>query len=336
MPTWTRDAILELARTYQPAAVLAAAADLELFDALAGKAQTALGLSRELKTDLRGATILLDALAALGLLTKQGRRYAVPAKVAALLTKESSQTVLGMAQHQANCLRRWAQLGRSVKTGQPAERTPSLRGEAGDLESFIVAMHNLALPLAGKIIRAIKPLRFRHLLDLGGASGTWTIAFLRACPSATATLFDQPAVIPLAKKRLAQAKLTQRVRLAAGNFETDPLPRGADLAWVSAIVHQNSREENRRLFAKVHAALVPGGRIAIRDLLMDRDRTRPVAGALFAVNMLVATPGGGTFTFEELRADLARAGFTNAKIARYEPGMNCVVTANKQPLRNDQ
>ena len=327
---WTRDRILELARTFQPAAVLAAAADLELFDALAAAPQTAPELSKHLATDPRATAILLDALAALGLLTKRGERYSVPARLAAFLTKDSPQTVLGMAQHQANCLRRWVQLARCVKTGRPAERTPSVRGEAGDLESFIGAMHNLAAPLAGQIIRAIRPLRFRHLLDLGGASGTWTIAFLRACPSATATLFDLPAVIPLAEQRLAQAKLAQRVQLAAGDFQTDPLPHGADLAWVSAIVHQNSRAENRHLFAKIFKALAPGGRIAVRDLLMEPTRTQPVAGALFAVNMLVATPGGGTFTFEELSQDLASAGFTNPKIARHEPGMNCIVTALKE------
>ena len=89
----------------------------------------------------------------------------------------------------------------------------------------------------------------------------------------------------------------------------DALPPGADLAWVSAIVHQNTRAQNRALFTAVFEALTPGGRIAIRDILMEEDRTRPVAGALFAVNMLVATQGGGTFTLAELREDLVAAGF---------------------------
>jgi SAM-dependent methyltransferase len=328
---WNRDAVLELGRTYQPAAILAAAADLELFDALAPKAQTAAELARTIQTDLRGTILLLDALVALGLLTKRRGHYAVPAKLAGYLAKDGPQTVLGMAQHQANCLRRWAQLARVVKTGQPAERAASVRGEAGDLEAFITAMHNISGPLAPKIIRAIRPLRFRHLLDLGGGSGTWTLAFLRACPAATATLFDLPDVIPMAQRRLAQAKLLSRVRLVAGDFYVDPLPPGADLAWVSAIVHQNSRAENRLLFAKIFAALAPGGRLAIRDLLMGPDRTDPVVGALFAINMLVSTPGGGTFTFEELAEDLAAAGFARPKIARREPGMNCVLTAEKGP-----
>jgi predicted O-methyltransferase YrrM len=172
-------------------------------------------------------------------------------------------------------------------------------------------------------------LKFKRLLDIGGASGTWLMAFLRACPRAKATLFDLPHVIPMARRRLAQAGFMSRVRLVAGDFTTDPLPGGADLAWVSAIVHQNSREQNLSLFTKVFAALEPGGRIVIRDIIMDADRTRPVAGALFAVNMLVATPGGGTFTFEELRQDLESAGFAEATVLRQDEGMNAVVEARK-------
>ena len=155
------------------------------------------------------------------------------------------------------------------------------------------------------------------------------MAFLRACPAATATLFDLPHVIPMARRRLAAAGMNKRVRLVPGDFMTDPLPRGADLAWVSAIAHQNSRAENRALFTKVFKALMPGGRIAIRDILMDPTRTRPVAGALFAVNMLVATEGGGTFTFGELREDLAAAGFTQARVRRRDETMNCIVVAKK-------
>jgi predicted O-methyltransferase YrrM len=155
------------------------------------------------------------------------------------------------------------------------------------------------------------------------------MAFLRACPSARATLFDLPHVIPMARRRLTAAGLDERVRLVAGDFATDALPAGADLAWVSAIVHQNSRAQNRDLFGKAFAALTPGGRIAIRDILMEDDLTRPVAGALFAVNMLVATEGGGTFTLAELREDLVAAGFVKVALVRQDEAMNSVVVAKK-------
>jgi precorrin-6B methylase 2 len=235
-----------------------------------------------------------------------------------------------MVQHQAHCMRNWAQLARVVKTGRPAEPLPGVRGETGQQQSFIGGMHDISAPIADEVIQAIQPLRFQHLLDIGGASGTWTLSFLRACPSAVATLFDLPHVIPMAQRRLADAGFSGRVRLVAGDFYTDPLPPGADLAWVSAIIHQNSRQQNRALFGKVFQALAPGGRIALRDILMEPDRTRPVVGALFAVNMLVATPGGGTFTFEELRQDLASAGFVQPAVLRQDQAMNSVVAATKE------
>lgn len=326
--TWTGDNLLELMRGYQEPAVLAAAAELNLFGILATRRQKATELAEELHCDTRGLTTLLDALAAIRLVEKCDGAYSIPSGLTTFLTSEGAQSVLAMVQHQANCLRNWAQLARVVKDGQPASKIPSVRGEAGDRESFIGAMHNVSDPNADQVIQAVPP-QFRHLLDIGGASGTWTIAFLRACPAARATLFDLPQVIPLARERLAAAGLREKVRLAAGNFMTDPLPRGADLAWVSAIIHQNSRAQNRELFAKVFDALVPGGRIAIRDILMEDSRTHPAMGTFFALNMLVATPGGGTFTFTEICEDLESAGFPQAAATRRAEDMNSVVVAGK-------
>ncbi|MGO9204419.1 MAG: methyltransferase [Limisphaerales bacterium] len=326
---WTAEKLLALSRNYQEAAVLAAAADLDLFSPLASAPLGAAELARLLQCNERGLAVLLDALAALQLLEKSGGRYALAPGLEALLTAEGPQSILAMTQHQAHCLRNWAQLALVAKSGWPAQAIPSVRGQTGEQEAFIGGMHNISAPVAGQVIQAVQPLRFKHLLDIGGASGTWTIAFLRACPSARATLFDLPHVIPMARRRLAAAGLSDRVRLVPGDFYADALPPSADLAWVSAIVHQNSRQQNRALFAKVFEALAPGGRIALRDVLMEEGRTRPVAGALFAVNMLVATPDGGTFTFAELRDDLAAAGFVQAAVLRQDEAMNSVVVAVK-------
>jgi hypothetical protein len=116
----------------------------------------------------------------------------------------------------------------------------------------------------------------------------------------------------------------------AGDFYRDELPMGADLAWVSAIVHQNSRQQNRELFRRVFRALEPRGRIAIRDVVMKESRTAPRAGALFAVNMLVGTPTGGTFTFGELKADLRQAGFVGARLVLHGEGNDSVVIATRR------
>jgi hypothetical protein len=327
--TWTAEEILALGRSYQGAAVLMAATELDLFAALAPAPLAAEELARHLQGDPRAVTMLLDALTALRLLEKAGDLYALPTGLEALLRADGAQSVLAMCQHQANCLRRWAQLAKVVKTGQPAERTASVRGEAGDLQSFIGAMDNISAPTASQILQAVQPLTFQHLLDIGGASGTWTIAFLRACPTAKATIFDLPEVIPMAQRRIAAAGLGDRVQYAAGDFMQDRLPTGADLAWVSAIVHQNSRVQNRLLFGKTYQALLPGGRIAIRDIVMEESHVQPVAGALFAINMLVATEGGSTYTLAELAADLHSAGFAQTSLARRDQAMNAVVAARK-------
>jgi hypothetical protein len=75
--------------------------------------------------------------------------------------------------------------------------------------------------------------------------------------------------------------------------------------------------------------LEPGGRIAIRDVVMEASRTRPVSGALFAVNMLAGTAGGGTFTFGELEEDLRSAGFAGARLVHSGEGNDSVVIARR-------
>ncbi|MEN6576364.1 MAG: methyltransferase [Phycisphaerales bacterium] len=327
---WSADRLLETARGFQAACVITAAADLDLFTALGDGSATAAVVARRINANPHATEVLLDALVALGLLAKQGDNYGVPPDIAELLTEDSPTNILPGVRHQANCLRRWAQLARVVRTGRPAERAPSIRGEAADCESFIGAMNNFSETVAPQVVAKLMPLRFQRMLDIGGASGTWTIAFLLAVPDATAVLFDLPQVTPLARERLARAGLADRVTLVAGDYNIDPMPGGADFAWLSAIAHQNSREENRALYAKIHAALAPHGVLVIRDVVMDAGRTRPPAGAMFAVNMLVGTEGGGTFTLDEFREDLASAGFAQIELIHRDEGMNSLVKAAKQ------
>jgi hypothetical protein len=191
-PPGTAESLLELGRSYQPATVFLAAAELELFDTLAGKDLSAEQVARKLRCAVRGIRMLMDALVALRLLRKRAHQYSLPPGAARFLASDGTQSILAIAQHQANCLRNWAQLAKVVKTGQPAEKQPSIRGPQKDLAAFISAMHNVSVPNAKRVIQALRPFRFTHLLDLGGASGTWTVAFLKAQRDFTATIFDLP------------------------------------------------------------------------------------------------------------------------------------------------
>ena len=325
---WTGESLLELGRSYQAACVLLAAAELDLFGALADAPLTAARLAAAVEADERATRILADALVALGLLDKRDGAYApVPGTVPAL-AGDGPETVRPMLLHQANCLRSWASLAATARAGEPVEDGPSIHGLEADRAAFIEAMEVTNRHAAAKVVAALGPPAFRHLLDVGGGPATWTIAFLRAVPEARATLYDLPEVLPIARRHLEAAGLAERVDLVAGDFYADPaLPAGADLAWVSAIAHQSSREQNRGLFAKVHAALAPDGEILIRDMVMDPSHTSPAAGALFAVNMLARTPAGDTYSLDELSEDLAHAGFGEPILTPGEREMDSVLRA---------
>jgi SAM-dependent methyltransferase len=324
-----RRQILELMNGFRPACLIGAAAELNLWTAIGERSLLAEQLAKKLQTNLRATTMLLDAIVALGLLDKRDIHYSVPTELHAWLFDHGPETILPMLRHAMNIARSWSQLAATTKSGMPPSRQPSICGPEADRASFIAAMHVVSGPMADDLVRQLGPLTFNHLLDVGGASGTWTLAFLRAVPNATATIFDLPDAIEQARERLAGSEFSDRVTLVGGDFYADALPSGADFAWVSAICHQHSRRHNRELFAKVFRALVPGGRIAIRDVVMDPCRTRPFDGALFAINMLVNTDAGGTFTFHEYAEDLLSAGFQNPQLPIKHEAMNSVVVAER-------
>lgn len=332
---WTVDEILDMGRSFQSACILTAAAELDIFSVLAEGAMNAESLAERIGCDLRGATILLDALTCLELLSKESGDYALDAEPAELLSESSPNNMLPMLRHLGVCLRRWSQLGCVTKSGQSAGHIAGVLDEAAEKKAFIDAMNNISAPIAAEVVGRLKPLEFTHLLDIGGASGTWTIEFLKAAPGARATIFDLPDVIPMARERISAAGLGARVDFVAGDFYKDDLPAprgpaGADLAWFGAIAHQNSRQQNRELFAKTCAALQDAGSVVIRDVVMEPSHTAPKAGALFAVNMLVATSAGGTYSLEEYTEDLESSGFADVTLVHREEFMNSLIRAKKK------
>lgn len=319
--------ILRLARNFMESRILLTAAELDLFTILGGPPLPAGAIAERTGADVRALTVLLDALSAMGLLVKEEGAYGTAPAFSQVLSAAGRDSVLPMVLHAAHLWERWSRLTAVVR-GESVPLEGFSRGK-GEVGAFIGAMHVVADPVAPAIVDEVRPGPARRLLDVGGASGTYTIAFLKAVPEMKATLFDRPGVVEMARKRLLEAGLLERVTLAAGDFSRDALPGGHDLAFVSAIIHQNSPEENRRLFENVYRSLAGGGRIVIRDHVMKDDRTRPREGALFAVNMLVGTEGGGTYTFEEIRSWLEASGFSGVRLLREGERMDGLVDAFK-------
>lgn len=334
MKSITRSSLMDAMNAFKPACVLGAAAELGIFEHIGTSRKSAEEVSRGVASDLMSTTVLLDALSALGLLRKDASAlYEVHPSALKLLspTHGGESCMLPFIFHTMNVQRGWTQIAEICKTGsRPAPKKPSVRGAASDSASFVSAMHTISSPVADELIAKVLPFKpIRHLLDVGGATGTFTIAFLRALPDCRATIFDLPVAAPLADSRVSglDESVKKRIRFVGGDFYVDDLPRGADFAWLSAIVHQNDREQNRQLFKKVAASLEKGGVIGIRDFVMDSSRTQPTLGALFAINMLVNTKVGGTFTFEELEEDLKWGGFKDVRHIVKTEDMNAVVIA---------
>jgi precorrin-6B methylase 2 len=324
------EAILKLSRQFMESRILLSAAELNIFTLLDGTPSTAEGLANRLHADLRGLTILLNALAAMGLLIKQkNNTYKLTADAELFLSNKSPRSLLPMIHHASHLWESWSDLTSEVKGPGSTEMTSSSAHDTDELRAFIGAMHVVGMPMAQKIVASIRPGKARNLIDVGGASGTYTIAFLQAVPKMKATLFDRPAVIETARERVVEAGMFDRVHLVAGDFYKDKLPGGHDLALLSAIIHQNSPPQNIELFRKVLRALVSGGRIVIRDHVMEPSRTESKDGAIFAVNMLVNTKEGSTYTFDEIRDWLEKAGFAKIRLLKTGKHMDALVEAFK-------
>ena len=323
------ESILSLARNFMESRIFLTAAELDLFTLLTPAPLSVEEIAEQRKVNPRGLTALLDALAAMGLLAKNTGRYQCPAPVSILLSRESPGSILPMVMHMAHLWRRWSHLTQVVQ-GVPLPEQPAPPHQNEDtLRAFIGAMNVVAQSLAERVVTTVKADSSRALLDVGGAMGTYTLAFLKAVPDMKATLFDRPPVVAMARSFLGDAGVLDRVTLVGGDFYRDELPGGHDLALLSAIIHQNSQEQNTELFAKVFRALMPGGRIVVRDHIMAPDRTSPKDGAIFAVNMLVGTQGGGTYTYDEVRQALMQAGFARIHLIHTGERMDGLVEAFK-------
>jgi hypothetical protein len=149
--------------------------------------------------------------------------------------------------------------------------------------------------------------------------------FVSKKPEIGATVFDLPNVIPITKVFLEKEGFSERIKTHAGDYTTDDLPQGFDMVFLSAIIHSNSLEINRDLIKKCFNSLTKNGKIIIQDWIMNNERTKPLSGAVFAINMLVGTEAGDCFTEQEVTEMLTAAGFKNISRNEFETGLSQMI-----------
>ena len=313
MPTDpTPKIIQEIASAYQRSRVLLTAFELSIFTTLNDQQLTSAEVAEAAGASARHVDRLMNALVALGLLEKADGRFANTPLAAAHLVKGRPGYMGGLG-HTIHLWDTWGQLTAVVREGRPARRPPM--NDRGDdwLRPFIAAMHWRCRQTAAEVVGALDLAGVSRVIDVGGGSGAYAMGFVRARSGVSAVVFDLPNVVPLTRAYVAEESLGAQVEAVAGDYMRDSLGEGFDLALLSMVIHSHSPDENRALLSKVAGALTPGGQVVIQDFLMAEERDGPLQPALFALNMLVGTDGGDTYTESEVRGWMREAGFGSVK-----------------------
>lgn len=299
------DYLMELASAFQRSRVFLTACELEVFTALGEARRTSKEVAEAIGADVRATDRLLNALAALGLVDKKEGRFSNLALTHRFLIKGKPE-YMGGFMHFISMWESWGTLTKAVRKGKSV-----VNKERDDkwLQAFITRMHDGARRYAPEVLELVDLSRVSQLLDLGGGPGDYAMAFVRAKEGLRATVFDLPEVIPLTQNYIRQEMLADRIDTVGGDFHKDDFGTGFDLVFMSAIIHIYSERQNKALVKKAYHALDLGGQLIIKDVIMDEDRRSPLTGALFALNMLVATDSGDTYTESEVRKWMEESGF---------------------------
>lgn len=319
------DDITDLIRGFWASRVVLTALELDIFTAT-GEGGTAKQVAARIQCAVRSTEMLLNALVALKLLNKTGDTY-TNAPVSARFFVEGSPDSARLGQlHIANLWKSWSTLTEAVKAGTSV----AVRSAGNDsAKSFIAAMDNNARARARAIAQAVGINGAKRMLDLGGGSGAYSIAFVQSAPGLQSEIVDLDAVLPITQEYVRKAGLSERITTRPGDMLTVPLEPGKyDLVLLSAICHMFSPEENEQLMKRSYAALAPNGRLVISDFVLEADKTAPRFGALFALNMLVNTRGGSSYSEPEYNGWLKEAGFAETKRVRM-PGPANLMIATK-------
>ena len=305
---WTIPELLEVSGGYWSTCALHAGVKLDVFTHVASAPLTADEVAGKTGCESRGTAMLLNALAALSLLEKQGDRYVATPFAATYLSRNSHEYLGHIIMHHHHLMAGWSQLDQAVKSGKPVRERASHEDVESSRESFLMGMFNLAMQLAPKIVPQIDLAGRRRLLDVGGGPGTYAIHFCKHNPDLDAVICDLPTTRSFAEKTVAHFDLSDRIGFIAVDFEQEDLPEGFDIAWLSHVLHGVGPETCATVLKKSVAAVEPGGLILVQEFILEDTKDAPVFPALFSLNMLLGTPEGQSYSEGELIGMLQAAG----------------------------
>ena len=316
--------IVDLASAYYGSAVLFAALDRGVFEAIEKRGSelaSVCELASACGCDARGMRLLLDACVAEGLLAKEGETYRnTPAGRMALVPGGPADLTTAI-RYNRDVYPAWGKLADFVRTGRPVERPEIHLGEdAARTKAFAAAMFGRAMGI-GRGIVPLLDVKGR-VLDLAGGPAAYAILMCQANPAVRCTTVDLPAICEEAKGYVVKFGLTDRIECRAGDYHADEYEHEAyDAVTIFGALHQESPEDIVGILRRANRALKPGGRLFVLDVMTDATHTAPKFSALFAVNMALTTTNGWVFADSELKEWMREAGFEPGETRPAPPPM---------------
>ncbi len=298
----------ELVMGYRRAKTVLAANELGVFDVLSRGEKTAAEVAAELSLDARCTEVLLHALRAIGVVRREAGRFANEPVAATFLVEGSDRNVARNMRFQNAVWEGWSSLEDIVRSGEPWKGLGELLAQPAFAESYIMGMLPVAAGSAATVARILGEAPYRAVLDVGCGPGAYGLALKEQRPEAEVTLFDLPSTLVVTEKALPGA--TARFAFQPGDYLTDSFGEARfDLVLMSHVTHDEGPEDTRRLFEKAHRALVPGGRLAVHDWVLDPGGADDEWAALFAVHVMTYTRRGKVYRQREYELLMEEAGF---------------------------
>lgn len=305
-----------LTDSFMQVRTLQVATELKLFDVLASEARTAVGVAEALHLEPRATELFCNALTGMGLLEKRDKTFINSGLAERYLVTSAPQYYGWIIRHNTNLWENWGRLSESLKNGKPITDRKTARRDDVEWEDFIMGMHSIIVARgdAKLLAEKVDASECQKMLDLGGGPGTFAITFCETYPNLSANLFDLPEALKVARKNVDRySEVRDRMNLVEGNFITDQLPGGNDLILASNIIHMYNEADNAALMKKAVDTLNPGGRILVKDHILNDDLTLPMNGSVFSLHMLLHTEGRD-YGYHEIKKWLEDAGCSDVSL----------------------